>query len=172
MEFGVLGPLAVWDGGRELVLGTAGQRSVLALLLLRANGFVPTAVLVDELWGERPPARAVKTVRVYVSRLRKLLGEGVIESRPGGYLLRVEPGALDLERFEALLARGRMLLGSGAAAEAAGVLREALELWRGPALADLQDESFALDEIRRLEELRLVALSERIDAELALGRHA
>src|SRR5262245_41105184 len=172
MEFGVLGPLAAWHDGRELELGSPKQRATLAVLLLRANAFVATATVVDQLWGERPPARAVKTVQVYVSGLRKLLGENVIDTRPAGYRMHVGQGALDLDRFEELLARGRTLLASGAAADAAAALRDALALWRGPALADLQDESFARDETGRLEELRLVALTERIDADLALGRHA
>ena len=95
MQFGLLGPLAVWMEGHEVPLGAPKQRALLALLLLRANQVVPTARLIDELWGERPPARAVKTVQVYVSQLRKLLGEGVIETRSGGYLVRVDAGALD-----------------------------------------------------------------------------
>src|SRR4051812_44566358 len=107
MDFGVLGPLAVWDNGRELRLGPTGQRALLAFLLVRANELVPTARIVHELWGERPPARAVKTVQVYISQLRKLLGDGVIETRPAGYLVRVEAGALDVQRFEGLLERGR-----------------------------------------------------------------
>ncbi len=106
----------------------------------------------------------------YVSQLRKVLGEAVLETRPAGYVLRVEAGALDLERFEGLLEQGRTLLADGAAEEAGRVLREALALWRGPALADFQYESFARNEIGRLEELRLVALEQRLEADLALGR--
>ena len=172
MQFGVLGPLAVWDGGREVSLGPAGQRALLALLLVHANEVVTTARLVDELWGDRPPARAVKTVQVYVSQLRKLLGTDVIETHVAGYSARVAAGALDLERFERLLDHGRGLLASGAAREAAAALREALALWRGPALADFQDELFARDEMGRLEELRLVARTLRLEADLDQGRHA
>ena len=113
VEYGILGPLTVSREGRELRLGGAKQRSLLAVLLLRANELVPTARLVDELWGERPPATAVKAVQVHVSQLRKLLDEGALETRPTGYLLRVEPGALDLERFESLLERGRERLARG-----------------------------------------------------------
>ena len=113
MEYGILGPLTVSREGRELRLGGAKQRSVLAVLLLRANELVPTARIVDELWGERPPATAVKAVQVQVSQLRKLLDEGALETRPTGYLLRVEPGALDLQRFESLLDRGRERLARG-----------------------------------------------------------
>src|SRR4029079_5493260 len=128
--------------------------------------------IVDRLWGERPPARAVKTVQVYVSQLRKALGESAIETHTGGYLVRVEPGALDLERFERLVERGRLLLSRGAAGEASAVLRDALGVWRGPALVDFSDEAFARDAIGRLEELRLAALGLRLEADLALGRHA
>ena len=172
MEFGILGSLAVWVDGRELALGGAKQRALLAVLLLRANELVPTARLVEELWGEVPPATSVKAVQGYVSRLRKVLGEAVLETRPGGYVLRVEPRALDVRRFEELVEQGRRLLANGAAEEAEPVLREALALWRGPPLADFQYESFARNEIGRLEELRLVALEQRLSADLALGRAA
>lgn len=133
---------------------------------------MPTARVVDELWGERPPATAVKTVQVFVSQLRKVLGDGVLETAPGGYLVRVAPGALDSRRFEGLLEQGRSHLAEGEVEEAAEALREALRLWRGPALADFQYESFARNEIGRLEELRVVGLELRLEAELALGRHA
>ena len=139
---------------------------------MRAGEVVATVRLVDELWGEQPPATAVKTVQVYVSQLRKVLGEGVLETRPTGYLLRLGPGALDLQRFESMLDQGRQLLAEGAARQAGDVLREALGLWRGPALADFQYEAFARNEIARLEGLRLVALEQRLEADLALGRHA
>ena len=172
MEFGVLGPLAVWRDGSEVRLGAAKLRAVLAVLLLRRNELVPTARLVDELWGEQPPASAVKAVHVYVSRLRKVLGGGVVETGPLGYVLRLEAGALDAERFEGLLEQGRRLLAEGAAGEAAELLRQALALWRGPALVDFQYEAFARSEIGRLEDLRLVALEQRLEADLALGRHA
>ncbi len=168
----MLGPLAVWKAGRELPLGAAKQRAVLAVLLLRANEPVPTATLVDELWGERPPSTAVKAAQVHVSHLRKTLGADAIETRPAGYVLRVEAGALDADRFESLLERGRTLLAGGDAEEAAGALRAALALWRGPALADVRYESFARDEIGRLDELQLVALGLRLEADLALGRAA
>jgi DNA-binding SARP family transcriptional activator len=172
MEFGVLGPLAVWKDGREVPLAASKQRAVLAVLLLRANEPVPTARLVDELWGERPPSTAVKAAQVYVSQLRKTLGEGVIETQPTGYVLRLEAEALDSGRFESLLDRGRSLLAGGAAEKAAEELRSALALWRGPALADFQYEPFARNEAGRLEELRLVALGLRLEADLALGRAA
>jgi predicted ATPase len=172
MEFGLLGPVVAWADGDELPLGAAKQRALLALLLLRPNEVVSMARLIDELWDERPPATAPKLVQAYVSRLRKLLGEGVLETRPSGYLARVEPDALDLERFESLLDRGRSRLAADAAGEAAVAFCDALELWRGPALADFQHESWAREEIARLEELRLVATCLRAEADLALGRHA
>ena len=171
VEYGILGPLTVSRDGRELRLGGAKQRSVLAVLLLRANELVPTARLVDELWGERPPPTAVKAVQVQVSQLRKLLDAGALETRPTGYLLRVEPGALDLQRFESLLDRGRERLGEGDATAAGELLREALGLWRGSPLAEFEYEAFARNEIGRLEELRLAALELRLEADLALGRH-
>src|SRR5262245_43623137 len=172
MEFGVLGPLAVWQDGRELPLGAPQQRAVLAVLLIHAGEVVPTSRLVDALWGERPPERSVKTVQVYVSQLRKVLGEGIIETRPAGYIVRIEPRALDSKRFEVLLERGRTMLVSGVANEAAAALHQALSLWRGPALADFEHTAFARGEIGRLEELRLVALTLRLEADLELGRQA
>jgi DNA-binding SARP family transcriptional activator len=123
VEYRILGQFTVWDAGRELPLGGIRQRSVLAILLLHANGLVPTTVLIDELWGAQRPPTANKAVQVYVSRFRKTLGEGVIETRPTGYLLRLEASALDALRFEALLEQGRRLLGEGAPQEASAVLR-------------------------------------------------
>jgi len=172
VRYGILGSLAVWDDDRELPLGGPRQRAVLAILLLRANELVPTEAIVDRLWEERPPATAVKAVQVYVSQLRKALGEGAIETRPSGYLLRLDPGSLDALRFEELLAEGRGLLAGGAPGEAAAVLRRALALWRGPPLADFRYEPFARDAAARLDELRLVALEHRLAADLELGGHA
>lgn len=128
--------------------------------------------IVDELWGDDPPVTAVTTVQVYVSRLRKVLGQEVVETRPTGYRLRVAPGALDLERFEDLLAEGRRLFADGEAEEAGEVLRQALALWRGRPLADVEHEAFALGEVARLEGLRLAGLQLRLESDLALGRHA
>jgi predicted ATPase/DNA-binding SARP family transcriptional activator len=172
MEFGVLGPLVAWRDGCEVPLGPPQQRAVLLVLLLRANQYVATATIVDELWGEVPPPRAVKTVQVYVSQLRKALGEDVIETRIAGYVLGVDPDALDLWRFERFVERGRVLLGTGASAEAARVLGCALDLWRGPPLAEFRFETFARPEVGRLEEMRLVAITLQVEADLALGRHA
>jgi DNA-binding SARP family transcriptional activator len=159
--------------GRELQLRAPKKgRSVLAVLLLRPNQLVPTGRIVDELWGEESPPTAVKAVQVYVSQLRKSLGPGVLETALSGYRLRVEPGALDLERFETLLEGGRQQLGDGDAEEAGASLRAALALWRGPPLAEFEYEAFARNEIGRLEGLRLAALELRLEADLALGRHA
>src|SRR6478735_6266643 len=171
MQFGILGPLAVWEDGVELELGAAKPRAVLAILLLHAGETMSTERLVDALWDEKPPATAVKALQVYVSQLRKALGDGVVETRPPGYVVRVESGALDLQRFERLLDEGRQLLAAGAPAEAGEVLRRSLALCRGAPLADFRYEAFARDEIDRLEALRLVALEHRLEADLLVGRH-
>jgi len=172
VRFGILGSLAVWQDGGEVAIGAAKQRALLALLLIRRGELVPTETLVDELWGERPPPTAVKALRTHVWQLRKTLEQGMLETHPSGYRLRLDPDALDSARFEGLLARARDLLVGGAPQEACELLREALALWRGPALAEFRYEAFARDEIARLEELRLVALEQRLEAELALGHHA
>jgi DNA-binding SARP family transcriptional activator len=170
VEFRALGPLEVVEHGSSLVLGGAKQRALLAMLLLHANEVVSSERLIDELWGEAPPATVTKSIHVYVSRLRKELGEERLVTRSPGYVLRVEPGEFDLQRFEALLAEARD--GDADAAATARTLREALALWRGAPLADLAFEPFAQVEIARLEELRWAALEARIDADLARGRHA
>ena len=174
MEFGILGPLEVRDEGREPVIAGGKQRALLAILLLRANEVVSSDRLIEELWGGQPPATAVKSLQVHVSRLRKALGrgEGPIATGPNGYSIRVAAGELDLERFARLAEDGRRALGAGDPERGAQLLREALALWRGPPLADFAFEPFAQSEIGRLEELRLAALEDRIDADLARGRHA
>jgi DNA-binding SARP family transcriptional activator len=167
MEFRLLGPLEVVDRDRVLALGGVKPRSLLALLLLNANQVVSSDRLIDELWGDEPPATAAKSVQVHVSRLRKQLGEDRLMTRAPGYVLRAEPSELDLTRFEQLVSEAH-----GAEPEArAATLREALALWRGPALADLAYEQFAQTEIARLEEMRLAAVEARIDADLARGAH-
>jgi DNA-binding SARP family transcriptional activator len=168
MEFRLLGPLEVVDDGRSLALGGRKQRSLLAVLLLHANDVVSTELLVDEIWGASPPATVAKSVQVYVSRLRKELGDGRLATQVPGYRLRVEPSELDLLRFEALAAEA---VGADAPA-ARALLREALALWRGPPLADLSYEPFAQTQVTRLEDLRLAALEQRIEADLACGEHA
>ena len=171
MEFRILGPLEVWADGGEVSLGGPKPRALLALLLLHPNDVVPADRLIDELWGEDSPERAAAALRVNISRLRKSLPQEVLTTRSPGYLIRVEPDALDLHRFERLVDEGRSLLARGLAADASERLRDALSLWRGPALADFAYESFAQAAIVRLEEIRLVAVELRIDADLALGRH-
>jgi DNA-binding SARP family transcriptional activator len=161
----------VVDESRVLPLGGHKQRGVLALLVLERNRVVPRDRLVDALWGDDPPASAANSVQVYVSRLRRLLGdEGMLATEPPGYVLRIEPGDLDLSEFEKLLGEGKAALRSGAAAEAELILAGALGLWRGPALADLAAETFVQAEIARLERLRLEALEARFEAMLSVGR--
>jgi DNA-binding SARP family transcriptional activator len=161
LEFRILGPLEVLEDDRPIPLGGARQRALLAILLTRANEAVSTDRMIDELWGETPPRTALNTLQYYVSQLRKLLGPDRIVRRPPGYAIRVEPDELDLTRFEQLLEQG-----------GSEPVREALALWRGPALADFAYEEFAQAEAARLDELRLAALEQRIDADLALGGHA
>ena len=172
MEFRILGPLEVASDAGDVQLGGVKKRAVLALLLLHANEAVSVDRLVDELWPESPPKTAAKTVRVYVSQLRKALdGDGRLETSGRGYVLRLDSDDLDSARFEALLNEGRNLLAAGQPTRAAEVLREALALWRGPPLADFAYEPFAQSAIASLEERRLACLEERIEADLALGRH-
>jgi len=168
VEFAILGPLKISDGGRELTPGRAKQRALLAMLLLRANEVVGTDQLVEGLWGESPPATAANALHGHVSSLRKRLGVERIETRPAGYRLRVDAGELDLARFERLVAEARR---RSEPERRSMRLGEALELWRGEPLADLRYQSFAQPEIARLTERRVAALEDRIDADLALGRH-
>jgi YVTN family beta-propeller protein len=177
VEFRLLGSLEVDDGGRHVELQGRKQRALLAVLLLHANELVSRDLLIDQLWGERPPATAAHSLDVYVSRLRKALrgdnrAADVLTTGAGGYVLRLDPDDLDVTRFERLLEEGRRALAAGNPEEAASLLREALALWRGRPLAELSYEPFAREEVERLEELRLVALEERFEADLALGRHA
>ena len=172
LEFGLLGPLQVVAAEELIRLGGPKQRAVLALLLLEAGHLVPTERLVEQIWRGGPGGSA-RSVQVYVSELRRLLGDaGRIRGEAGGYRLVAADEEIDARQFEHLLAEGRNLLASGNPDAAAKTLREAVALWRGAALADLAYEEFAQIEIGRLEDLRLVALEERIAAELALGRHA
>jgi YVTN family beta-propeller protein len=170
-EFRVLGSLEVVDQDGALALGPPQQRALLAVLLLHRGEAVSSDRLIDEIWGERPPASANKLVQGYVSNLRKTLGNGMLITEGRGYALRLEPGGLDVDRFETLVAQGRHALEEGDALTAGAVLREALALWRGPPLADFAYEPFAQSEIARLEEARLAALEDRIDADLASGEH-
>ena len=158
VEFRILGPLeVVGDDGRPVALPPAKPRALLVLLLLNRNRTVRTEALVDQLWDERPPATATKTVQVYVSQLRKALGDR-LETKPGGYELRVGHEELDADRFERLVREAEHT--------------RALDLWRGPALVDVRGEAFARSAAERLEESRLAALEDRIEGDLEAGRHA
>jgi DNA-binding SARP family transcriptional activator len=158
VEISILGPIQATRAGRPVDLGGPQQRWLLALLALRAGTLVATRTLVDELWPDGPPRTAAKTVQTYVWRLRRELGEELIERRGAGYALHTQVGALDLLRFEDLLGRGR--------------IREALAVWRGPPLADIADLPGARLEADRLEERRLRALEKLLDDEVNDGRHA
>jgi DNA-binding SARP family transcriptional activator len=159
--------------GRDVALGGPRQRTVLALLVLEAGRVIPAGRLADDAWGNCPPPGAAKTLRSYVSRLRSALAPDVtLTARGGGYMLHVGPAQLDAGRFEQLLGEGQAALGRGEAAAAGNRFREALALWRGPALADVADVERLALESARLEELRLVAMEGRLEADLALGRAA
>src|SRR5205085_11750584 len=149
------GPVEVGVDGEPSQLAAAKPRALLALLLLNRNRVVPTERLIDELWGEQPPSRATKTLQVYVSQLRKALGPERLVTRPPGYELRVDEGELDVARFESLVAAAREQLSTGNAKAAAKGLREALDLWRGPALREFRSEPFAELAAARLEDQRL-----------------
>jgi DNA-binding SARP family transcriptional activator/streptogramin lyase len=167
LEFRILGPFEVRSDGQTLEIPAGKPRALLALLLLHLGEVVPVDMLVDELWGERPPPTAAKNVQGYVARLRRTLGDGVLVTQAPGYALRVDGERLDAARFQALVEEAR----HEQPAVAARHLQEALALWRGPPLSDFTYESFAQDEIRRLEDFRLSALEDRVEADLALGRH-
>ena len=173
IEFRILGPLEVSADGRVLQLGSHKQRAMLGLLLVHANETVARDRLIEELWAEAAPATVESALNVYLSRLRRLLESagagGVLGRQAHGYRLQVEPGQLDANRFEWLVGEGREALAAGKAALAAERLRQALALWRGPALADLQSERFAITAGARLEEARVSALEQRLEADLALG---
>jgi predicted ATPase/DNA-binding SARP family transcriptional activator len=180
MRFGILGPLQViGDDGRELALGGRMPRAVLALLLLRANEVVSSDQLVEELWAGTPPASGAKGLHVHVSRLRRALAAGHsgpdgerLVTTAGGYVLRVGPEELDVQRCERLIGEGRSLLAAGRPDQALAALSGAVELWRGDVLADFQYDAFAQGEIARLGELRAAVLEERIAVEMLLGREA
>src|SRR4051794_3459729 len=194
----LLGPVEARLGGQRLALAGVKQRALLAMLALEPNRAVALERLVDGLWGEQPPASAAKNVQLYVSQLRRLLtgetGAAAIATRGRGYELRVDPDAVDVARFERLLGEAERAHEAGASASAAraalrcepprggggrargggapgGAARAALELWRGPPLADVAGEPFAASQVRRLEDLRLRALELAIEGDLAAGRH-
>jgi DNA-binding SARP family transcriptional activator len=173
VEFRILGPLEVRRDGRPVLIGGAKERALLALLLLHAGEQVSADRLIDELWGDSPPATARKSLQVRVAGLRRALrSEDLLLTRGDGYLVRLEPDQLDLHRFEQLLSEGRDALAAGDPSSAVATLHDALDLWRGPPLADFTYELFAQPAIARLEELRVHALELHVEAQLDLGLHA
>ena len=164
----MLGPLEVrtdGDPGQVLEVGGVRLRALLIMLALRPGQFAPASQLIDGLWAEAAPAGAANALQALVSRLRRALPDAVIESRPAGYQLALDPQATDIARFEQLTAAGRARLSEDPEA-AAAILRRALALWRGPALVDVAETDFGRAAIARLDELRLATLEHRIDAEL------
>ena len=173
LDFRLLGPLEVVGDDGPLKLGGIRQRATLAILLLSANRVVPIDRFADDLYGGEPPVTAVTQVQRQVSELRKLLGgESSIETRSPGYVITVDPGQIDLQRFERWMGEGTASLAAGDALTAVEHFSRALSLWRGDALADLAYEEFARAAVERLEELRIEATQQRIEAELLLGRSA
>jgi DNA-binding SARP family transcriptional activator len=178
VDFAVLGPIEVRDQHVDVTPAAAMPRRVLATLLLHADQVVPIPTLIDELWEDDPPRLARKTVQTYVYQLRKALGGGptgpvrqLLETRPQGYRILLEPGELDARLFEQRARAGREALAAGDASAAAAALREALELWRGEALVDLLPGPVLAAEASRLEDARRGALEQRVEADLALGLH-
>jgi YVTN family beta-propeller protein len=171
----ILGPIEAGVDGRVLDIGGLKQRALLAIFLLRVNEPVSRDVLIDQLWDDHPPIRAQHTLEVYISRLRKTLepaaGCEVVVTSPGGYVLRAAEEQLDVRRFERLAEAGRRALTDSEPGRAEAALRGALALWRGAPLAEVSYEPFAQAEIARLEELRAGVVEDRIEADLALGRH-
>ncbi len=180
MQYRILGPMEVVAGQAPVDTGSPKQRAVLAMLLIEPNRVVSLDRLIDQLWGDEPPARATGSLQVYVANLRRALEPdrparapaAVLVTQPPGYAVRVDPADLDASCFEHLAADGRRLLTEGHPAAARQALGDGLALWRGPALAEFSFESFAQAEIARLEELRWLALEDRVEAEMALGHHA
>jgi DNA-binding SARP family transcriptional activator len=172
VEFRILGPLEVWHDGRPVQIGGAKERAVLAFLLLHEGEPVSADRLIDELWGDSPPATARKSVQVRVAGLRRALRGDVVLTHGDAYLVRLKLNQLDLRRFEQMLSDGTNALAAGDPSAAVKTLHEALALWRGPPLADFAYESFAQPAIARLEELRVHALELHVAAELELGLHA
>ena len=169
MQARILGSFQLEEGGRRIPMGGVRQRAVLVSLLLHANEVVPSEQLLMDLWGEDSPRSAANSLQAAISRLRRAVPSGRLVTRAPGYVLRIFPEELDVSQFEQLVSEGREALTAGAAEQAARMLRQALSLWQGPALADFRYEPFAQAEIVRLEELHLTCLEERIEADLALG---
>jgi predicted ATPase/DNA-binding SARP family transcriptional activator len=174
VEFRILGSVEVSDGGLVKDLGGLRERTLLARLLLSAGQVVSADRLADDLWAGQPPPHWMATLRVYVSRLRRALGSGsaAVATYPPGYRIELREGELDAHRFDGLVAAASEDMAAGQPEAAAARLREALALWRGPALSDVADYGFAQADVIRLEEARLAAIEDRVEADLACGRHA
>jgi predicted ATPase/DNA-binding SARP family transcriptional activator/Tfp pilus assembly protein PilF len=174
VEFRILGSVEAEDNGLTLDLGGLRERTLLARLLLSANQVVSADRLAEDLWSGNPPPHSTATLRVYISRLRRVLGPhaDILLTQAPGYRLNVTDGQLDALRFERMVAAAEADMAAGRASAASVTLREALDLWRGPALSDVADMTFAQADATRLEEARLTALENRVDADLACGRHA
>jgi predicted ATPase/DNA-binding SARP family transcriptional activator len=178
LDYRILGPLEVVRDGSSLRLGGAKQKAVLAILILHAGKLVSLDKLVDDLWLEEPPRSAVNVVQSYISRLRRLLstaktpGDGIVLSQPSGYVLDAPAELIDRHRVKDALVRGKAALEANRAGEASERLSAALTLFRGPALADFRYEPWAQADVEQIEELEMAVREARIDAELALGRHA
>jgi DNA-binding SARP family transcriptional activator len=171
VEVRVLGPLEVVGPEGPIAIGSARQRAILALLVLAAGRVVSVARLVDELWGERPPASADHALRVHIAGLRRALGPALIDTLPGGYRLRSGAAIVDFRQFEAFTAQGGRAAERGDSAAAASAYRAALDLWRGPALSNVDGVEGAESERVRLDEMRASAVDHWLDAALAAGEH-
>ncbi|MGP3919706.1 AfsR/SARP family transcriptional regulator [Nonomuraea sp. 10N515B] len=173
MQFGILGTLEAIDGERHLYLRSRKQGSLLALLLCHRGRVAHRDILIDALWGAEAGEAGSQRLRLQLHRLRRALGDNApIAHASAGYQLRVPPDAVDAWRFENLVRQGRHAIATGNVTRGAGLLRAGLDIWRGPALSGLADISFLHRQATRLEELRLAALADRIDADLRLGMHA
>jgi DNA-binding SARP family transcriptional activator len=171
MKFAVLGTVEVTAGGLPVELGGVRHRAILGYLVLHANTVVPTSQILHALWPGHPPATARKMVQNAVSALRRVLSKTVLRTETPGYQLTVDPGDVDLFEFRRLAREGREAIAEGEQDKGAALLRAGLELWRGHAFADLVENGMRWPEIAAVEDERLSALEDRLDAELACGRH-
>lgn len=177
IKFRVLGSLEAVRDGKPIRLGGRKQRTLLAYLVLHANEVVTNSQLVDALWGDEPPNTATQTIHVYVSQVRKTLDSGDAVDSPlategAGYVLRVASEDIDLATFQAAVKEAKAAADSGAVEKAIDLLRDAVAMWRGPALGDLAGETALQAEATRLDEMRRGVMEQLVDMELALGRHA
>ena len=174
MKFGILGPLQVSAGGRDLAIASAKQRSLLAVLLVNANTVVSTDRLIDALWPTDVPQRPRNSLRFHVSKLRATLAEegagSTLHTKPPGYIIEVSPGDLDTLQFEAMAEEARRLAKVDPRS-AAEMMTKALALWRGPALGEFEYEQFARETVLRLDEMRISLIEDQLAARLELGEH-